>query len=71
VADIEDAYASAYRHVLVDDSAADRGRILDRHIPPIEVDHLRAHLTMDRIQRGFANGGRGFNRRQWQPQRGQ
>ena len=57
VADIENAHAGAHRHVLVDDAAADRRGILDRHVPAIEVDHLRAHLAMDGVQRGLADGG--------------
>jgi hypothetical protein len=57
VADIEDAHARAHRHVLVDDSAADRRGILHGHVPAVEVDHLRAHLAMDGVQRGLADDG--------------
>ena len=72
VADVEDANAGAHRHVLVDDSAAHRRRIFDRHVPAVEVDHLCPHLAMDSIQSGLADGWRGtgwhrFNRRQSKP----
>ena len=67
VADVEDADAGAHRHVLVDDAAAERGGIFDRHVPAVELHHLRAHLAMDGVQRGFADGGR-LNRRQSKPQ---
>ena len=54
VADIEDAHAVAHRQVLLH-QAAHRG-IFHRHVPAVEVDHLRAHLAMDRIQGSLANG---------------
>lgn len=56
VADIKDANPGAHRIVFGDDSA--RRGIFDRHIPSVEVDHFRAHLTMDSIQRGFADNWR-------------
>ena len=45
VADIEDAHRVAHRVVLVDDSA-----ILDGHVPPAEIHHLRTQGAMDRVQ---------------------
>src|SRR5262249_31801209 len=40
--------------------------IFDRHVPAIEFDHLGAHLAMDSIQRGLADGRRGrLNSGQW------
>jgi hypothetical protein len=41
--------------VFVDDAASDGRRIFDRHVPAIELDHLRAHLAMDGVERGLAN----------------
>ncbi len=55
VADVEDADAGAHRQVLLH-QAADGG-IFHRHVPAVEVDHFRAHLAMDGIQRGLAKGG--------------
>jgi hypothetical protein len=55
VADIEDADASADRHVLGDDPAADRCWVLDGHIPAIEFDHLCAQRAMHAIERGLAH----------------
>jgi hypothetical protein len=54
--------AGAHRHVLVDNTAANRRGIFHRHVPAIEVDHLRAHLAMDGVQRGLADGGSGGRR---------
>src|SRR5579872_7574724 len=73
VADIENTAARAHGHVLIDDSAPDRRRIFYRHIPAVEIHHLRAHLAMDSVQRSFADlsrdaGGRRLNRRQNEPQ---
>jgi len=59
VADIENAHAGAHRHVLVDDTAADRSGIFHWHIPAVELDHLRAHLAMDGVQRSLADGDSG------------
>ncbi len=56
VADVEDAHAGAHRIVLGDDAA--RGRVFDRHVPAIEFDHLGAHLAMDSVERGLADGWR-------------
>ena len=53
VADVEDAHAGAHSIMLGDD-AAGRG-ILDRHVPAIEFDHLRAHRTMNGIKCGLAD----------------
>ena len=69
VADIEDAHARAYRHVLADDSAADRRRVFHGHVPAIELHHPRPYLAMEGVQRSFADGGgraggRRLNRRQ-------
>jgi hypothetical protein len=57
--------------VLIDDAATDRRGILHRHVPAVEVDHLRPHLAMHSIQRSLADsgngtGGRRINRRQIQ-----
>src|SRR5262249_14993232 len=57
MADIEDAPARAYAIVFRHDPA--RAGILHRHIPSIKFDHLGAHLAMDGIQRGLADGRRG------------
>src|SRR5580658_5569425 len=76
VADIEDAHAGTHGHVLVHDAASDRRRVFDGHVPAVEVDHLRAHLAMNGIQRSLANvlrnvlwdGGRsGFSNGQTEP----
>jgi hypothetical protein len=56
VADVEDARAGAHRHVLVDDAAADGRGILHGHVPAVELDHLRAHLAMDGVERCLADG---------------
>jgi len=71
VADVEDAHSGADNHMFGDDSAANGRRIFDGHIPAVELDHLRAHLAMDGIQRGLPNLRRGgifvrgrFNSRQ-------
>ena len=64
VRDVEDANAGANCVVLGNNAA--RRRIFDRHIPAIEVDHLRAHLAMHGVERGLANGRRGrLNSGQW------
>ena len=49
VADVEEAHAGAHGHVL-----GDQARILDRHIPAAEVDHLRAKPSMQAVQWSFA-----------------
>ena len=51
---VENANARANRIVLGDDSAG--RRIFNRHVPAVEFDHLRSHLAMDGVERGFANG---------------
>jgi hypothetical protein len=41
-------------------------RILHRHVPAVEVDHLGAHLAMDGIQSGFSwDSDIGGNRQDW------
>jgi hypothetical protein len=65
VANVENADASAHRHVFGDYAAANRSRILNRHVPAIEIDHLRAQLAVSGIKRSFANYGCGFDRGQW------
>ena len=67
VADVENADACTHRHVLIDDAAADRCRVLDWHVPAVELHHLCIHLAMDSVERGFADGGR-LDRRQNRPQ---
>src|SRR5581483_11973587 len=57
VAHIEEANAVSDRIVLGDDAAA--GGILDGHVPAVEFDHLGAHLAVDGMERGLADGGRG------------
>ena len=47
VADIEDPNTVAYGIVFGNDAAA--GRIFNGHVPPIEFDHLGAHLAMHGI----------------------
>src|SRR5687767_2374032 len=47
VADVEDAGAGSYGHVLLD-----RTLVLDRHFPPAEIDHAGAGLAMDSVQSG-------------------
>ncbi len=54
MADIEDADPVADRQVLFHQAA--HGGIFDRHVPAVEIDHLRAHLAMDGIQGSLANG---------------
>src|SRR5579863_7150831 len=62
--DVEDAHPGANR-VVLGNNASDGG-VFDRHVPAIEIDHLRAHLPMDRVKRGLANGRRGrLNSGQW------
>ena len=60
VADIEYSDAGAHGQVLIDDAATYRRGVFDRHIPTVELDHLRAHLAMDGIQRGFADFVAGY-----------
>ena len=56
VADVENAHAGAHRIVLGHDAA--RGRVFHGHVPAIEFDHFGAHLAMDRMERGLADGWR-------------
>ena len=65
VADVKNAHAGAHRHVLGNDSAANRSRVFNRHIPAVEIDHLRAQGAVSGVERGFANDGCGFDRGQW------
>src|SRR4029077_3099866 len=62
VADVENSDAGAHRHVLGNNAAPDRGRVFHRHVPAVELHHLRAHLAMDGVQRSlpdlFWDGGR-------------
>jgi hypothetical protein len=51
--------------VLGDDAAANRSRIFNRHVPAVEIDHLRAQLAVSGIKRSLANNGCGFDRGQW------
>src|ERR1700690_3304150 len=65
MADVKNANPGAHSHMLGDDTASDRGRVFDGHIPTVELDHLGAHLAMDGVQGGFSNilwddGRRGF-----------
>ena len=62
--DIEDAHASPHCIVLRDNSAANRGRVLHRHVPAIELDHLRAQPAMSSVQGSFSDAWRGFDRGQ-------
>src|SRR5258705_9617510 len=57
MADVEDPHAGAHAVVLRHDPAG--AGILNGHVPSIEFDHFRAHLAMDGIQRGLADGRRG------------
>jgi hypothetical protein len=43
--------------MLIDNAASDRCGILHRHVPAVEIDHLRPHLAMNGIQRGLTDGG--------------
>ncbi len=56
VADVEDADPSADRVVLGHDAAG--GGVLHGHVPAIEFDHLGAHLAVDGVERGLADGRR-------------
>ena len=55
---VEEADAGAHRHVL-----GDEARVLDRHVPPAEVDHLRLVRAMRRIQRCLAQRSLGLGQR--------
>ena len=37
---------------------AARGRVFNRHVPAVEFHHLGAHLAMDSVERGLADGWR-------------
>jgi len=39
-------------------------RILDRHVPTVEIHHFGAEPAVDWVERGFADSGRGFDWRQ-------
>ena len=54
VADVEQPYAGADRHVLGGDAG-----VFDRHIPAAEIDHLGAELPVDTIECGLAQGRSG------------
>jgi hypothetical protein len=64
VADVKNADAGAHCHVLGDDAPANRSRILNRHVPAIEVDHLGAQFAVRGIKGSFANNGCGLDRGQ-------
>src|SRR5271157_6515430 len=53
MADIENADSVADRQVLLHQAAY--GWVFDGHVPAVEIDHLRAHLAMDRIQGSLAD----------------
>jgi hypothetical protein len=55
VADIEETDGVPDRVVLLDDS-----RILHRHVPAAEIDHLRFHTPMNRVQGRSFEIGRGL-----------
>src|SRR6185437_10655010 len=61
MADVEHTHPGADRHVLGNDPG-----VLYRHVPTVELDHLGAELTVNGVERGFADCGRGFDRRQEQ-----
>src|SRR5580698_2227728 len=48
VTDIENAHTRTHRVVLGNNPA--RRRVFHRHVPAIELHHLRAHLAMDGVQ---------------------
>src|SRR5262249_14782231 len=52
VTDIKNPHCVADGHMLRDEAG-----VLDRHVPTAKIDHLRAHLAMDRIQSGLAERG--------------
>ena len=56
VADIENAYSRPHGVVLGD--YAPCRRVFDGHLSAIEFDHFCAHLAMDRVERGLADGWR-------------
>jgi len=59
VADVKNTHAPAHCFVLGHQAAA--RRVFDGHIPPAEIDHFRAQLPVQRVQRRFAEfvfGGR-------------
>jgi hypothetical protein len=49
VADVKYPYTGTDSHMLVDNAAAQRCWVFDRHVPAIELNHLRAHLAVDGI----------------------
>src|ERR1043166_5055561 len=64
MADVEDSHARAHRHVLCDYAAANACGIFNRHVPAVELNHLRAELPVRSVERSFADCGCGFDRRQ-------
>ena len=55
VGDVEEARAPPGREVFRDDP----GPVLDRHLPPREVDHPAAVLPVPAVERGPLEGGKG------------
>ena len=53
VAYVKDADRGTDSHMFGDEAG-----VLDRHVPPAKIDHLRTHLAMDPIQSGLAECGR-------------
>jgi hypothetical protein len=70
VRNVEEAHALAHGAVLLEDA-----RVLDRHLPAAEVDHARAELLVERVERSPLEhgGGCGGAHREWEgstPDRG-
>ena len=56
VAHVEQSHAGAHRHVLGDQAAA-RARVLDRHVPAAEVDHLGLEGAVRGVEGGLLQSG--------------
>ncbi len=67
VADVKNSDAGTHRQVLGDNAAPDRRRIFHRHVPAVKLNHLRAHLAMDGVQRGLADNWSRFDNGQEEP----
>ncbi len=50
MADVKNPHSRPHRHMLRNNPA-----VFHRHVPAVEIDHLGAHLSMDRIKRGGAD----------------